>query len=324
MQLDKKTTIGIIAGFVLCFVLFFAGYTVLYKDDDPVSPPVAESAVTVPPPTVPATVLPTVPATAAVPPVTAALTVTAEPAAPESTFPEVTFPEVVTATVPATEKQTVPRTETTVPSAEVIDQSTQDTLKQILNTAGYGYDADNNIFYAQENAWQKAFGYSKLYDLFASFGQMIFDTVRFKFNFGEKSWMFQIWKGRYGATTGCEVGIYKKNKEYADVDYWEGVGPEDYMGIEVNMYRYDKFYFHRGPEKHWWLTAFRLGDIVYSDGLNMQVMFELPDKIMTNRFEKSVMEQMNERDDLRYIRNGDTKLTVYWGNLITDIFPELS
>ena len=213
---------------------------------------------------------------------------------------------------------------TTVPSAETYSDDDINLFKQILTVAGYAYNAEENIFYTTENPWQKQFGYSKFYDLVSAFGQMVYDTVRFKFNYDNRSWMFQIWKGRYVFTSGCEIGIYTKDINLPDADYWEGVGPEDYIGLEVNMYRYDNFYFHRGPEKHWWLTGFRVADIVYSEGLNMQAIFTMDDRYMANAFELSIRKVMeDERDDVKYIRNSDNVITVYWGELIDEIFPEL-
>ena len=312
MRISNKALIIIFSGFALCFILFFGVYTFLNNSDTPQNTELTATTLAQIQTEAPTIESYTQPQTIA--PEQSILTVTDTETASSVTFPH-------TVTLASTTANVI---ETTVPSAEEVDESTINLFKEFWAAAGYAYDAENNILYTLENPWQKQVGYSKLYDLFASFGQMVFDTVRFKFDYGEKTWMFQLWKGRYAITSGCEVGIYTKNIEYKDVDYWEGVSEEDYVGLEINLYRYDKFYFHRGPEKHWWLTGFRIGDIVYSDGLNMQTMFELKNKEMTDAFEKSIKKEMQERSDVKYIRTGDTTVTVYWGNLIDTIFPEIA
>lgn len=59
---------------------------------------------------------------------------------------------------------------------------------------GFSYDAHEGIFYASNNAWQRTFGYTYIYDYAAPFIVCNFDTSRVFFNYDDKEWMVQLWK----------------------------------------------------------------------------------------------------------------------------------
>ena len=37
---------------------------------------------------------------------------------------------------------------------------------------------------------------------------MIIDCEPVRFYYGGKKWLIELWKGQYGMTTGCEIGVY--------------------------------------------------------------------------------------------------------------------
>ena len=84
------------------------------------------------------------------------------------------------------------------------------TVGEVILAAGFRYDKNQQIFYSEEESWQRNFGFTPFYDAAAAFTGMYYDTMRLKFNYADKDWMIQIWKGRYGITTGGEMGIYYK------------------------------------------------------------------------------------------------------------------
>lgn len=87
------------------------------------------------------------------------------------------------------------------------------TVGEVILAAGFRYDKEQGIFYSETDSWQRNFGFMSFYDAAAAFTGMYYDTMRLKFNYEGRDWMFQIWKGRYGITTGGEMGIYYKSPD---------------------------------------------------------------------------------------------------------------
>ena len=81
-------------------------------------------------------------------------------------------------------------------------------LEEIIHNLGYGYDKWQDIFYSKLNGWQRDMGYCRLYDEVAAPMSMIIDCEPIYFEYDNKKWLIEFWKGQYGMTTGCEVGVY--------------------------------------------------------------------------------------------------------------------
>ena len=309
--MTTKKTVIIIAGFAVCFILLFLGFEYISNIENKNSQPEPEA-------TVNATMQ--IPETSLTEITTFFHTTSIPTTIVESSTVDVTLPtakrEIITDT-PTT------KVEYTGPENETLSSDEANRFKQLLYNLGFIYDPEENIFYAKENTWQKTFGYSQAYDMLAPFTTMVFDTLRFKFDYDNRSWMFQVWKGRYGATTGFEFGIYTKDISMPDNDYWYGVDKDDYILMECNMYRHDKFYFHRGPELLWWLTGFRLADINNPKDLNLEAKFTLHNNTMADAFEESVKKEMESNDTIKYVRD-DLRVTVYWGEEIDTIWHHLN
>jgi len=77
-----------------------------------------------------------------------------------------------------------------------------------FSAAGFAYPPEKDIFYSTKNAWQKNFGYTRLYDILAPIFRIIIDTEPIKFNYNNKNWLITFWKGQYGIVTGAKIGIY--------------------------------------------------------------------------------------------------------------------
>ena len=76
---------------------------------------------------------------------------------------------------------------------------------------GYLFDPNEKCFYTASDPWQRIVGYNELFDIFSEVAWIDFDTVRFKFDYKNKNWCVQIWKGQYGLLFyGAEIGVYNK------------------------------------------------------------------------------------------------------------------
>lgn len=194
---------------------------------------------------------------------------------------------------------------TTIPSLNVNTENFS-RLAKLLYAAGFLYDAKQNMFYSHNDPWQRNMGYTSLYDDLSVLGDMYFDTIRFQFKYGDKKWMYQIWKGRYGATSGCEIGVYCQDRRTDNPQFFDVPSDEDPLpGLYFELYRYEDFMFSNGPLRHWWLTGFRLLDSSESDALHMKCRFYMPSTEMCDAFETAVKEQCESHSNLIYTREND-------------------
>lgn len=153
-----------------------------------------------------------------------------------------------------------------------------------FSAAGFAYDSEKDIFYSTKNAWQKNFGYTHAYDVWAPLFRMIIDTEPVRFNYDNKNWLITFWKGQYGIVTGAEVGIYcttdqKVNKKtvYLPVDDC------DMLQMSLTLYKNDKI-ITKVDAKHWWLAVFKLGMFSKPKELSMDVSITFSNNEMLEAF----------------------------------------
>lgn len=183
------------------------------------------------------------------------------------------------------------------------------TVGQVILAAGFRYDKEQRIFYSESESWQRNFGFTPIYDAAAAFTGMYYDTMRIKFNYENRDWMFQIWKGRYGITTGAEMGIYNKDPSN-DSSFYACAEDEDRVTMSFALYKGDKLFMTRGPEPHWWLTGFKLFEMVSPKDLTLHATFFMEDAGMADALEAS-LEDLGFKKDVNYQRLGLT-MTIIW------------
>ncbi len=127
----------------------------------------------------------------------------------------------------------------------------------------YKYDPDGGYFYTDDkNCWQRNFGFNEGYDSMAPLGMMNYDTARVKFEYDNKEWLIQMWKGQYGyAFVGGEVGVYTR-KVGAGGTHYNCAKQEDWLNMEM-AFVWDKgrtgnyqTIFTRDYTQYWWCTGF--------------------------------------------------------------------
>ncbi len=127
---------------------------------------------------------------------------------------------------------------------------------------GFSYDARENVFYASSNAWQRTFGYTYIYDIAAPVIICWFDTTRIFFEYDNKEWMVQLWKGQYGwVLIGAEIGLYYRDFDEPLIDesginYFKCADDDLLIKMSMSLYRNNQLLFSRGLQYSWWLTGF--------------------------------------------------------------------
>lgn len=160
-------------------------------------------------------------------------------------------------------------------------------INQALGPFGFAYSLSKDIFYSLEDAWQRKFGYGKIYDEMAPVMNMIIDCEPIYFEYDGRRWMIEFWKGQYGITTGAEVGIYVENERSISQNpedvFYDCVSKEEELPINMKLYKNGKMVYQR-IENHWWLTGFVLGEFSYPGELMLEAAISFQDREMLEAF----------------------------------------
>jgi hypothetical protein len=166
-------------------------------------------------------------------------------------------------------------------------------LDKAIETAGYSYDQKQDIFYSNMDAWQRNMGYCRLYDEAAAPFGMIVDCEPIYFEYEEKKWLIEFWKGQYDLTTGCEIGVYTSAgpdlniKGLFNGTFYNCARDEERLQMSLILKKNGKTLFTR-KGKHWWLTGFKLGEFSDPSELTIDLIITLKDEKMRNAFLKGL------------------------------------
>ncbi len=184
------------------------------------------------------------------------------------------------------------------------------TTANILNACGFEYDEKQGIYYSSIDPWQKYFGFNFIYDMAAPIAGMHYDTERIQFRYDGKDWMIQLWKGQYGMTAGAEIGVYNKTDK---IMQYQGVPEDEFLEMSFDFYNQGEYVFSRGPEKHWWLTGFKILNAGVPVLIDLDITIVLPTKSMADAFEKGLKKAARDNllDPMTYTRGAKT-FHIHW------------
>ena len=277
MTKSKTTVIALVALIVVCAGSFL-GVRALNKNTKVQQPVTIITQATTT--TVPTTTEPTTAPTATAQPSTLptnALAVS-DKASESTSNLFTTFAQSTTAPTTAATTTTKPTTTSAVPTTKELTGN--ETQEELINSAavfskgflGYKYDPEENVYFTNNDPWQRNFGFNELYDVGASFIIFYYDTMRCKFNYANKDWMIQFWKGQYGFVfIGAEIGVYNKPTS-RKVEHYDCASDEDALKMSMTCYRKGKEIFSRQYATYWWCTGFVPGKLdKFSDRSELKV-----------------------------------------------------
>ncbi len=147
-------------------------------------------------------------------------------------------------------------------------------LKDLLTNyqiLSYQYSYHDDYYYTNDKeAWQRNFGFGKIYDFVSPYILLEYDYVRIFFTYEDKDWMMQMWKGQYGMIFyGGEIGVYNRPHKEEGVNAWTMYNcpaEEDWLNMEMSLYHEEdnglwKHEFTREYDKYWWCTGFKNGHL---------------------------------------------------------------
>ncbi len=164
-------------------------------------------------------------------------------------------------------------------------------VEELAQPFGYAYHCCCGYFSSTVDAWQKAAGYTRLYDYLAPRFRMVYDTLPVYFNYRGKTWLIQFWKGQYGINTGAEIGIYHADRLLSESEYgtalFEAAGESEMLPCSLELYE-ENGDFVKLSERHWWLTAFLPGVFSRPSGLCLKASICFPCGEMLEAFRQGL------------------------------------
>ncbi len=166
-------------------------------------------------------------------------------------------------------------------------------LNQITIPFGFEYRLSQDIFTSRPDAWQRECGYTDLYDRQAPFFHMIFDCEPIYFDYNGETWLIELWKGQYGITTGCEIGVYKSDRIISKGNrtrtLFHAVSDKEMPFLSLTLLK-DALPLNRLCERHWWLTGFSVGKYTEPEELDMKISIIFPSSEMCTAFAAGLKE----------------------------------
>ncbi len=198
-----------------------------------------------------------------------------------------TQPTTRYSTTPTTTSPTIPTTRTSYTTPQEAQQVINEAAKTNKSFLGYQFDPVGQYYFTEKDPWQRNFGFNEWYDFGASFMNFYYDTFRCKFEYGDKEWMIQFWKGQYGLVfLGSEIGCYYRPLDRENAHY-DAVADEDMLYMSMTLYRKGEERASRDYAKYWWCTAFIPGTLdSFRDRseLTMRARLTMKDKTMLDAF----------------------------------------
>ncbi|MDD6012476.1 MAG: DUF4474 domain-containing protein [Oscillospiraceae bacterium] len=164
----------------------------------------------------------------------------------------------------------------------------------------YQYSYDYNYYYANDKAsWQKNFGFARVYDYVAPYVGMEYDYIRVFFNYDERDFLVQLWKGQYGVLYGGEIGIYNRDEDGLKSDpftLYPAASRKYWPVMDMSVYHQEKegdtpqqykLLFKRPVEEYWWCTGFVPGTLRQyepADELRIEATLTFRDEQMATLF----------------------------------------
>lgn len=150
---------------------------------------------------------------------------------------------------------------------------------------GYLYEPKEKYFYTADDPWQRNIGYNSIFDTASPITLINFDTMRLRFEYGNKDWMIQVWKGQYGLIFyGAEVGVYTKPKDRKLMHY-DCASDSELLKMSMAFYEYKggewQKRFTRPYGYYWWCTGFVPGNKLGNfDVLGLEIRVTARDSVM--------------------------------------------
>lgn len=197
-------------------------------------------------------------------------------------------------------------------------------IQELLAPFGYYYYGRQDVVSTRNDAWQRQAGYTALFDRAALHLHMVFDALPIYFDYQDRTWLIELWKGQYGINTGAEVGVYYTDglitPDKYSTAHFDAVSDCDRLPISFTLYHNNEVLASMSNTS-WWLTAFLVGAFTNPSQLSMDISIAFPNVEMQRSFLNALRQSGNPHLDFR-CRNLTVRIHYANGCPVSPVCPE--
>ncbi|MFA9377577.1 MAG: DUF4474 domain-containing protein [Lachnotalea sp.] len=161
-------------------------------------------------------------------------------------------------------------------------------LNAALTPTGFTYSLPDDMFHTRCDGPQRDFGYCHLYDEAMPLLGMIVDCEPIYFDYNNKHWLIEFWKGQYSMATGAQIGVFNTANEPINTPrfngvFYESISDEECFPIEFTL-RKNKKDFIYSKAMQGLLTGFKLAEFSNTTALTLDIKIIFPNKKMYYAF----------------------------------------
>lgn len=160
-------------------------------------------------------------------------------------------------------------------------------VNRALEPFGFKLDPLKDIIVSKNDSWQRDLGYMDIYDKKAPFFNMVFDAEPIYFDYNNKHYRLEFWKGQYGITTGAEIGLYIRDFNKAGKEHYRAATDEECLNMELLLA--DNCYLFNRRKYTWWLTGFIVGKFSKPKNLKLKACIFFPNQEMQVAFVEGLL-----------------------------------
>lgn len=161
-------------------------------------------------------------------------------------------------------------------------------INAALEPFGFEFDLDQDIVISKNDSWQRDIGYQDLYDIKAPFLNMVMDAEPIFFDYNNKHYRIEFWKGQYGITTGAEIGVYVRDFDSKlPKNHYRCANDNERLAMSFMLFK--KCLLFSRCDLSWWLTGFDVGRFSKPKDLKLKVCICFPNEEMQVAFVKGLI-----------------------------------
>lgn len=181
-----------------------------------------------------------------------------------------------------------------------------------MGQIGFDFTVGECLVSAPIYCWMRSFGFCIEYDFLCYILPVYrYNTRRFKFDYQDKEWMIQMWKGNYLITNGGEVGMY--NREKGSFGSYYDTAEDSQMIPMTLKIKHGEDVLVEASQIHWWINGFRLANnnLYHPKALTLEATMQVYDEEFLNAFTAAI--DKNIYHDVTYTVDKETNtISLVW------------
>lgn len=188
-------------------------------------------------------------------------------------------------------------------------------LEGLIAPFGYCYERCQDIISSRNDAWQRELGYTALFDRNAAHFNMVYDWLPVYFDYENRTFLAEFWKGQYGINSGGEIALYCAEEiispKMRSTAHFDAVSDEAMLSMAFCLTK-NGHMLSSVTKRTWWLTSFSMGVFSKPQELYLNASFSFRSHAMLQAFLNALSETGLPKE---YVHVCGQQVHLQFGNL---------